>query len=43
MYSLIDILIWDSLKTAVDKYGIEGTEDKIKELYSQMPKCKELL
>ena len=34
---LLEILIVDSLHTAVNKYGIEGVEDKIKELYKLMP------
>lgn len=41
MYNLIDLLIWDSLKEAVKKYGIEGCEEKIKELYREMPKARD--
>lgn len=42
-FNIVDILIWDSLNKAVAKFGIEGTEEKIKELYSQMPKARDLL
>lgn len=38
---LVDILLWDSLKTAVARYGIEGTEQKINELYKLMPTIRE--
>lgn len=40
-FKLIDVLIWDSLKTAVARYGIEGTEQKIKELYRLMPTARD--
>lgn len=40
-YKIIDVLIWDALKTAVKTYGIEGTEQKIKELYRLMPVARD--
>jgi hypothetical protein len=38
---LIDVLLWDALKQAVKRYGIEGTEQKIKELYCLMPVARD--
>lgn len=38
---LAEALIRASLNDAVNKYGIEGTEDKIKELYKLMPVCRD--
>lgn len=38
---LLDILIVDALKNAVARYGIEGTEQKIKELYKLMPVARD--
>lgn len=38
---LLNILIIESLKNAVNRFGIEGTEDKIKELYYSMPEARE--
>ena len=38
---LMDILIADSLRHAVQRYGIEGLEDKIKELYKLMPTARD--
>lgn len=34
---LVDILIADSLRHCVNRYGIEGLEEKINHLYSRMP------
>jgi hypothetical protein len=42
-FRLIDVLIWDSLKSAVAIYGIEGTEQKIKELYRNMPVARDMM
>jgi hypothetical protein len=38
---LMDILIADSLRRNVSRYGIEGLEDKIKELYVLMPTARD--
>jgi hypothetical protein len=38
---LLDILIADSLTHAIKRYGIEGLEEKIKELYILMPKARD--
>jgi hypothetical protein len=38
---LVDILIADSLKDSVKRYGIEGLEERIIDLYSQMPDCRD--
>lgn len=42
-YTLIDELIKESLRNAVARYGIEGTEQKIRELYALMPVAKQKL
>jgi hypothetical protein len=39
--TVLDLLIADSLKLAVTRYGLEGTEDKINELYKLMPFAKD--
>ena len=31
------------VRKAIKKFGIEGTEEKIKDLYSSMPKIKEIM
>ena len=38
---LVDILIADSLTQQVKHYGIEGLEEAIKRVYSQMPDCRD--
>lgn len=38
---LIDVLIIDSLKNVINKYGLEGTEDMIKDLYKLMPEARD--
>lgn len=38
---LLDILIADSLKHCVNRYGIEGLEEKIKDLYKLMPVARD--
>ena len=38
---LIDILIADSLRHAVGRYGIEGLEEKIIDLYKLMPTARD--
>ena len=38
---LDELLIRESLHKAVQRYGLEGTEDKIKELYKLMPVCRD--
>ena len=38
---LMDILIADSLRHAVSRYGIEGLEEKIKDLYKLMPTARD--
>lgn len=40
-YDLVDLLIEESLKKAVARYGIEGAEQKINELYVHMPVAKD--
>lgn len=38
---LSEVLIRVSLHNAVTQYGIEGTEQKIKELYKLMPQARD--
>ncbi len=40
-YKIVDILLVDAIDKNIKRYGIEGTEDKIKELYAQ-PNMKKL-
>ena len=40
-YKITDIMAQEQVIRAVKTYGIEGTEQKIKEVYSQLPKLKE--
>lgn len=40
---LVDILIADALKSCINKYGVEGIEDKIKEIYSEVPYMRDKL
>ena len=35
---LVDQLIADGLRSAFKTFGLEGTEDKIKEIYARSPK-----
>lgn len=41
MNELIELIILDNLKQAVKRYGIEGTEQKIQQLYVAVPKMQE--
>ena len=38
---LSEARMYESLKKAVKKYGLEGTEEVIKNVYSSSPKLKE--
>lgn len=40
-YHITDILAYDNIKRAFEKYGIEGTEQKIKEVYANMPTIRD--
>ena len=44
-YKIVDILVIDAIDNSIKRYGIEGTEDKIKQLYAQpnMEKLKNTL
>ncbi len=44
-YNIADILLIDAIDNNIKRYGIEGTEDKIKELYTHpnMEKLKNML
>lgn len=39
----IKIDAYSHIKEAIKKYGLEGTEDKIKEIYSNNPKIREIM
>jgi predicted component of type VI protein secretion system len=34
---------YKNVREAIKQYGLEGTEDKIKEIYQKQPRIKELL
>lgn len=40
---LVNLLIQESLQKAISHFGLEGTEQKIKELYENMPYCRDKL
>ena len=44
-YKIADILVIDAIDNNIKRYGIEGTEEKIKELYTtpNMEKLKNML
>jgi len=40
-YNIIDIMAQEGVINAVKHYGIEGAEQKIREVYSRHPELKE--
>lgn len=49
-YTKKEVILWAleqdtirHIKKAMARYGIEGTEEKIKELYKLMPKCRDYM
>ena len=36
-YNISTILIWEAINEAIKYYGVEGTEEIIKRVYSQHP------
>ncbi len=44
-YKIVDILLVDAIDKNIKRYGLEGTEEKIKELYTHpnMQKLKNML
>lgn len=40
-YNIVDILIQEGIDKAISYYGLEGTEEVIKRVYSQMPKLRD--
>ena len=40
-YQITDVLAYYNIKRAFKKYGIEGTEQKIKEVYANMPTIRD--
>lgn len=40
MFNLVTLLIQDNLNRAINRYGLEGCEEVIKGVYSQMPEIK---
>ena len=42
-YNIIDLLAREQLTLCFKRWGMEGTEQKIKELYKTMPKIKDTM
>ncbi len=42
-YNIIQLMAYEQIILAFQKYGIEGTEQKIKELYQTKPKIKDTM
>lgn len=43
MINVVKVLAKEHIKRAVKEWGIEGTEDKIKELYQNMPQARDFI
>ena len=42
-YDIVQLLAQEQIILAFKKYGIEGTEQKIRKLYQMMPKIKDTM
>lgn len=42
-YNITDILAQEGIDNAIKRYGIEGTEEVIKRVYSRVPKLKDYM
>ena len=42
-YNISEILAQEGITKAIKRYGLEGTEDKIKSVYKLMPNIKKLM
>lgn len=42
-YSISQLMAQEGVQRAIKRYGLEGTEQKIKEVYSLMPKTRDIM
>lgn len=42
-YNIVQLMAQEELKSAFKRYGIEGTEQKIKEIYNTMPTLRDYM
>jgi len=42
-YNIINLLTQEGIERAISFYGIEGTEEVIKRVYSKIPKMRNLM
>ena len=42
-YTISQLMAQEGVQRAIQRYGLEGTEQKIKEVYSLMPKTRDIM